>query len=401
MRNKTLAVLSLSTLAGLGSAQLAHADDLGEITLFGQEYEVQRFDYADLVRWPDPLAPGFELQLIEVEGAHSLGNDRILLSTDAGDSLLSYKNWVVEVRITRDPAGKATGLAYVRTVLVNDPNTPALGGFDLSPCGITVNTGSRGLGANGNLMIGDSEANGVRGYSLANGAEGASFTGGTQNDSFDDLAYVPTNDLVYTINEDGFALVSFTPDGTFVASTPIPGLGVLGDFTRGSPKGMVFLPDAPTVPAAIRRAGGSLLLTLDDNNPGLQAFDLSGNVVGTEVLTTNPAGGGTPLLAQTTGCDLPLQFEAVAFDAATGELFLVNESAFFDCAGFYLLTPVTPACPVDFNDDGFVDFFDFDDFVACFEGGPCPAGKTADFNNDGFTDFFDFDDFVLGFESGC
>jgi hypothetical protein len=62
--------------------------------------------------------------------------------------------------------------------------------------------------------------------------------------------------------------------------------------------------------------------------------------------------------------------------------------------------PTTP-CAADFNEDGFVDFFDFDDFVLCFEGGGCPAGKTADYNNDGFIDFFDFDDFVLGFETGC
>jgi hypothetical protein len=58
-------------------------------------------------------------------------------------------------------------------------------------------------------------------------------------------------------------------------------------------------------------------------------------------------------------------------------------------------------CPVDFNGDGFVDFFDYDDYVACFETGVCPAGKTADFNGDGFADFFDYDAFVAGFEAGC
>jgi hypothetical protein len=59
------------------------------------------------------------------------------------------------------------------------------------------------------------------------------------------------------------------------------------------------------------------------------------------------------------------------------------------------------ACPADFNGDGFADFFDFNDFVACFEGEPCPPGKTGDFNNDGFADFFDFDEFVVAFESEC
>ncbi len=57
-------------------------------------------------------------------------------------------------------------------------------------------------------------------------------------------------------------------------------------------------------------------------------------------------------------------------------------------------------CPsADFNGDGFVDFFDYDDYVACFEGS-CPDGLNADFNGDGFVDFFDYDDYVFAFE-GC
>jgi uncharacterized membrane protein len=51
----------------------------------------------------------------------------------------------------------------------------------------------------------------------------------------------------------------------------------------------------------------------------------------------------------------------------------------------------------DVNRDGFVDFFDFDDFVLAFESGD-PA---ADFNRDSLTDFFDFDDFIFAFENGC
>lgn len=57
--------------------------------------------------------------------------------------------------------------------------------------------------------------------------------------------------------------------------------------------------------------------------------------------------------------------------------------------------------PSDYNGDGFVDAFDYDDYVACFEGIACLPGKSSDFNNDGFTDAFDYDDFVLYFESGC
>jgi hypothetical protein len=59
------------------------------------------------------------------------------------------------------------------------------------------------------------------------------------------------------------------------------------------------------------------------------------------------------------------------------------------------------SCPADFNGDGFLDFFDYDDYVNCFETGACPPGRTADFNGDGFADFFDYDAFVTAFEQGC
>ncbi len=59
------------------------------------------------------------------------------------------------------------------------------------------------------------------------------------------------------------------------------------------------------------------------------------------------------------------------------------------------------SCRADFDGDGFVDFFDFDAFAGCFEGGTCPDGRTADFDGDGFVDFFDFDAFVAAFEQGC
>ena len=58
-------------------------------------------------------------------------------------------------------------------------------------------------------------------------------------------------------------------------------------------------------------------------------------------------------------------------------------------------------CPADFNGDGFLDFFDYDDYVNCFETGTCPSGASADFNGDGFVDFFDYDDYVTAFEAGC
>lgn len=68
----------------------------------------------------------------------------------------------------------------------------------------------------------------------------------------------------------------------------------------------------------------------------------------------------------------------------------------------YVCTPIIPSsCTADFNGDGFVDGFDYDDFVSCFENNICPPGKTADINGDNFVDGFDYDDFVAAFEIGC
>lgn len=54
-------------------------------------------------------------------------------------------------------------------------------------------------------------------------------------------------------------------------------------------------------------------------------------------------------------------------------------------------------CRADFDEDGFLDFHDFDDFVKAFERGRA----VSDFNADGFLDFTDFDDFIGAFEHGC
>jgi aminopeptidase N len=58
---------------------------------------------------------------------------------------------------------------------------------------------------------------------------------------------------------------------------------------------------------------------------------------------------------------------------------------------------VENSCDADFNNDGFVDFFDYDAFVLAYETGT----PDADINADGFIDFFDYDDFVALYEAGC
>lgn len=61
---------------------------------------------------------------------------------------------------------------------------------------------------------------------------------------------------------------------------------------------------------------------------------------------------------------------------------------------------IAEPCVADFNRDGFLDFFDYDAFVASFEAAD-PSGRTADVNEDGFVDGFDYAEFIERFERGC
>ena len=82
----------------------------------------------------------------------------------------------------------------------------------------------------------------------------------------------------------------------------------------------------------------------------------------------------------------------LAFNGAT-----VEEGTLAAYSTLWYTFTVGPECPADFNGDGFLDFFDYDEFVGAFEAG----GAGADFNGDGFLDFFDYDEFVGAFEVGC
>ncbi|MEK6703852.1 MAG: hypothetical protein AABZ53_16455 [Planctomycetota bacterium] len=90
----------------------------------------------------------------------------------------------------------------------------------------------------------------------------------------------------------------------------------------------------------------------------------------------------------------------VTFPVQQGQQYWVRIAGYNGAVGAFDLN-VRFDCPADFDSDGTVDFFDYDAFVICFEGGACPPGKTADFDADATVDFFDYDAFVLAFESGC
>lgn len=64
---------------------------------------------------------------------------------------------------------------------------------------------------------------------------------------------------------------------------------------------------------------------------------------------------------------------------------------------FYYGCPFEGGCAADFNDDGFIDCFDYIDFVDAFESGD----PRADVTGDAFADFFDYAEFVRLFQTGC
>ncbi|XVJ60187.1 MAG: hypothetical protein HEQ23_12635 [Tepidisphaera sp.] len=111
-------------------------------------------------------------------------------------------------------------------------------------------------------------------------------------------------------------------------------------------------------------------------------------------------GGGGIVFGSTT------RSLVIAADTAGGRSLCAGHAVRYRCivtnaCGSVPSQPATlTICAADFNCDGFLDFFDYDTFVECFETEAC-GGGTADFNGDGFVDFFDYDDFVLAFETGC
>ncbi|XVJ59616.1 MAG: hypothetical protein HEQ23_09515 [Tepidisphaera sp.] len=122
------------------------------------------------------------------------------------------------------------------------------------------------------------------------------------------------------------------------------------------------------------------------NNRGLDAF--------------GPPSRPTLFLAAQTQAGNPGTFFLSRVDWETGEIespFIIELDRRGNGAA---VSAAAIPCGADFNEDEFIDFFDYLDYVSCFEG-VCPPGKDADTSEDGFVDFFDYVAFVTAFESGC
>jgi hypothetical protein len=141
--------------------------------------------------------------------------------------------------------------------------------------------------------------------------------------------------------------------------------------------------------------GSEVLVAEFSSTREIFRFDSAGTLI--ESIDTAPQGGMRGILRLANG-DYMITNGAGAhlYNPASGVVTV------YSGGGRYLtLVSGAPACPPDFNGDGFLDFFDYDDYVTCFETNVCPPGKTADFNNDSFVDFFDYDSYVEAFETGC
>ncbi|MBL0927615.1 MAG: hypothetical protein IBJ11_08175 [Phycisphaerales bacterium] len=399
----------LCLAAPLALTGAAGATDLGTFTLFGQPYSVQRLDYS-AVQWPNPRpgSPTATIGLFGLEGSTYTGGNKLALCTSQYDELYSFgeawKNVVVEARVDFDGQGKATGISYVRTLVLNDfldadldgIDGPA-GAWDLSPGGVTINPTSVGLGAGGNLVVADSEFESLRGFPYLSpsncpiefpvGCRGASCSSPNgwgvgcgaplrpNNQNLEDVAFIAAgvsgNPELWTLWQDSpYWMSRFSLTGGFLGIFPIAGNGKPLGSVRGEPKGLFWADTAQNpaaFPASWRIAGGVAVVALDDNGPALQAYDRLGNEIGYQPLVSPgpngtfdlPGGGGFDdvwFFGDSSAYLRRLQFEAIAVDSATGRIFLFNQgtalpgilpsdpAVFFDNF-VYVLSPIVAATP--------------------------------------------------------
>jgi hypothetical protein len=340
--------------------------EASQTVLFGQTYTVQRFDYFQSIRFPNPQNPTQLIGLLDSEGACFLANGHVLITSRqmnmTPDS--TYRNWVIEARLDVGSTGHVTGISYVRTVVVNDATPPPQGlgdPFNLDPKGAAINTTAGGIGAGGNVVI-SSGNQFLCAYALASGAwipPGDNVNPPVTD--LEDVAFVPDVDpstgKFYEVNQTGMERVEvFNSAGAWQFGFPV-GTSANPPSNGGAPKGISFVPDSPLFPASFRGKGGVLLIGLDQSGPGLQAFDRSGAEVAYEPLDPAVFVPGTQAL----------QIEGVAADPATGRWMLVQQGSHGVDDYLWILSP-------DCNGNGVADALDI------------ASGASADLNGDGIPD---------------
>jgi hypothetical protein len=398
--NRTLGIVAL---CGMSAGASAQAVDLGNITLFGTEYNIRRASFNEQVQYEEPVFGGFTFEFTASEGCHYLGNNRMLMATDAGDDFGSAKCQIVEVQILEDADGKFDGLSFVDLLVLEDQNLPTINnGVDCDPSGLTINTGPDGFGAGQLVNVsGDEE---VWAWDLAGGStllEGPFNIGDVNTDS-EDIEYIPAADQFFTVIQDTpFSIIRFDDQLNAIdahGDIPVGASGTLNGV--GDPKGIFNIPDGPNAPADLQGLGGTAVVVFDDTGPGLEAYQYDGTPVAGESLAD---GMGESLLDFTEICasvdPFNLQLESGAFDPDTGRIFLVNQGDVNICGFVYVLDPVNAGCNIaDLAEPfGTLDLADITAFVSAFTS----QDPAADLNPDGLFDLADITAFVGAFNGGC
>jgi hypothetical protein len=208
---------------------------------------------------------------------------------------------------------------------------------------------------------------------------GPIISGGMGSTLWRDIDINPTNGRIFaragnqstiytrTTNSSGTSVLVGTANGAFTSGQN----GLIMNFKDGSE--VIVYNDRPNTSAGQTFSGIKFI------NPN-----------GTPATLNLQNTDGTPYTAPAAG----VGYWDFAWDAQNERLAILD---FSNRRCYIFEVPSAPVCRADFNNDGFLDFTDFDAFVVSFELGEA----AADFNQDGFLDFTDFDEFVGAFEAGC
>ncbi len=219
------------------------------------------------------------------------------------------------------------------------------------------------------------------------------FSSTPPNTSTEDVAFVGSRNGFFTVWRTPTAAVTVFSRTGAVGPAFLVGKNLDPVAYPGLPTGVTLCDAWPDYPRLFD-AKPTLLVTLDERGPALQAFTVDGRLVRHERIspTLQPGAVTFPI----GGCT-QLRFEAVATDPRRGEILLFVRGISSACSLAFVLEPIPVPCLADFNLDDFVDFFDYFDFITAFE----QADPQADVNRDAFIDFFDLYDFTASFETGC
>lgn len=416
-----LPLAAIAALAGVATAGSALAQPT--IRLFGLDYQVQRFDYSQQVSWPNPWFPGTpDIRMFESEGLHWAGNNKLYMSADdINDRFRAKENWVVEVNV-QTLGNQVTGLAYSRTIVSSGPLTLVAGGpnvgeaYDINPGGVTVNTGTTGIGRGGNLLVLNTGIAALNPFSLQpatlgqplewpdnSGCAPGSCSLTVPIAETEDVAFVPAAgsraEALYFLDQNGSAVYVTDTAGAAIAGRSFP-VGNGADQTvpaTAEPKGLSFVPDSPRLPLNLRGRGGVVLVAFDATFPAIQAFSVDGVFLGTERLELTP-----PILSPDpvffddipgtyrldfSGCTSQLVpgIESLAMDPGAGRMFVSNQGNFTDCNFMWVLTP----CVADFNLDGQRNVQDIFVFLSSWFAG-APESDIDGLNGRNVADIFQF-----------